>query len=297
LAERGVARPTVSVASLLSGKRGPASGVTTTSLADYTEEILASGFPGIRRLRGRARRAQLDSYVDRVVDRDFEEVGYAVRNPDALRAWLRAYAAATATTATLETIRDAATSDQADKPARSVVLAYRAALRRLWLLDPVAAWIPSRNPIARLARPDKHHLADPALAAVLLGTSAEALLSGDDAGLDIPRDGTLLGCLFESLVTQSALVYAQAAEADVRHLRTDHGRHEVDLVVIRRDQRVVAFEVKLSRTVSDADVKHLLWLREQVGDDLLDAAVLHTGPEAYRRADGIAVIPAALLGP
>ena len=297
LAERGVARPTVSVASLLSGKRAPASGVTTTSLADYTEEILASGFPGIRRLRGRARRAQLDSYVDRVVDRDFEEVGYAVRNPDALRAWLRAYAAATATTATLETIRDAATGDQADKPARSVVLAYRAALQRLWLLDPVAAWIPARNPIARLARPDKHHLADPALAAVLLGTSAEALLSGDDAGVDIPRDGTLLGCLFESLVTQSVLVYAQAAEADVRHLRTDHGRHEVDLVVIRRDQRVVAFEVKLSRTVSDADVKQLLWLREQIGEDLLDAAVLHTGPEAYRRADGIAVIPAALLGP
>lgn len=52
------------------------------------------------------------------------------------------YAAATATTATLETIRDAATSDEQSKPARPLVLAYLAVLERLWLLDPVAAWVP-----------------------------------------------------------------------------------------------------------------------------------------------------------
>jgi hypothetical protein len=54
--------------------------------------------------------------------------------------------------------------------------------------------------------------------------------------------------------------------------------------------------VKLSRTVDQGDVKHLLWLKEKIGEDLLDAVVIHTGPEAYRRKDGIAVIPAALLG-
>jgi hypothetical protein len=38
-------------------------------------------------------------------------------------------------------------------------------------------------------------------------------------------------------------------------------------------------------------------LRDRLGDELLDAAVLYTGKTAYRRTDGIAVIPAALLGP
>ncbi len=75
------------------------------------------------------------------------------------------------------------------------------------------------------------------------------------------------------------------------------GLHEVDLVLTRDDGRVVAFEVKLSAIADDGDVRHLHWLREQVGDDLLDAAVITTGPAAYRRPDGIAVIPAALLGP
>jgi uncharacterized protein len=98
-------------------------------------------------------------------------------------------------------------------------------------------------------------------------------------------------------VTQSIRIYAQAGEAEVRHLRTMNGRREVDLIVVRADQRVLAVEVKLARSISDDDVKHLLWLRDEIGDDLLDAVVITAGPHAYRRPDGIAVVPAALLGP
>jgi hypothetical protein len=68
-------------------------------------------------------------------------------------------------------------------------------------------------------------------------------------------------------------------------------------VIERGDGRVVALEVKLSRTVGAGDVRHLAWLADTIGDDLIDAAVITTGPDAYRRADGIAVVPAALLGP
>ena len=53
--------------------------------------------------------------------------------------------------------------------------------------------------------------------------------------------------------------------------------------------------MKLSSTVGDDDVRHSRWLAGAIGDDLLDAAVITTGTEADRRADGIAVIPAALL--
>lgn len=56
-------------------------------------------------------------------------------------------------------------------------------------------------------------------------------------------------------------------------------------------------EVELAATVPDDEVLHLLWLRERMGGDLLDAAVVTTGRAAYRRSDGIGVIPAALPGP
>ncbi len=83
----------------------------------------------------------------------------------------------------------------------------------------------------------------------------------------------------------------------MHHLRTWRGEHEVDFVVVRGDGRVLALEVKLGATVADSDVRHLHWLRDQIGADLLDAVVLTTGADAYRRPDGIAVVPAALLGP
>ncbi|MEX2569777.1 MAG: DUF4143 domain-containing protein [Gemmatimonadota bacterium] len=239
----------------------------------------------------------MESYIARLVDKEFTDMGYAVRDAESLRRWMRAYAAATSTTTTLETIRDAATSGERTKPARDTVLAYRSVLEKLWVLDPVPAWVPTRNQISRLSRPDKHHLVDPALAASLLGITVDALLEGGDAGPEIPRDGTLLGHLFESLITQTIRVYAQAAETDVRHLRTKNGRREVDLIVVRPDQRVLAIEVKLTSTIADKDVKHLSWLKEQIGDDLLDSLVVTTGSHAYRRNDGIAVVPAALLGP
>lgn len=297
LAERGLAEPTVSLRTLLTGARPDVRGATDVSLADYTREIVGSGFPGLRHLSGRPLRAQLDGYLRRIVDADFPEMGRDVRRPQLLRRWMAAYAAATATSASYETLRDAATPVEADKPARTTTAPYRDVLERLWIVDPVPAWAPTRNAVARLTRSPKHHLADPALAARLLGVGEDALLSGQDAGPPVPRDGTLLGHLFESLVALSVRVYAQAAEAGVGHLRTAGGKQEVDLIVERDDRRVVAVEVKLSGSVGDRDVRHLLWLRDRLGDDLLDAVVVTTGPQAYRRPDGVAVVPAALLGP
>lgn len=297
LAERGVGSPTVSLGDLLAGSRPPIQGHTDLRLADYVDEIVASGFPGLRELGDRALRAQLDGYLLRIVERDFPDLGHTVRNPVALRRWLTAYAAASSTTASFETIRDAATSGQGEKPAKSTTMPYRDVLERLWILDPVPAWLPTRNRIARLSAPPKHQLVDPALAARLLGVGAEALIGAAPAGPPILRDGPLLGVLFESLVTLCVRVGAQAAEATVRHLRTARGEHEVDLIVERADGRVVAIEVKLTRTVDDGDVRQLNWLRDRLGDDLLDAVVVTTGQDAYRRADGVAVVPAALLGP
>lgn len=296
LSERGVGTPSVSLKQLLRGDRPDIAGKTEVTLADYVREIVCSGFPGIRPLAGRALRLQLDGYLRRIIDTDFQEQGYTVRRPKVLERWMAAYAAATATTASFEKIRDAATSGQGEKPSKTTTQPYREILERLWIVDPVPAWLPSRNRLNRLAQPPKHHLADPALAVRMLGLDADALLSGQEPSLPIPRDGRLLGHLFESLVTLNMRVYAQAAEARVSHLRLQGGRQEVDLIVERADQRVVAIEVKLSGAVDNSDVKHLKWLRDQIGDDLLDAVVIHTGPQAYRRKDGIAVVPAALLG-
>lgn len=295
LAERALTEPTVRLADLLTGERPTLAGSTTTSLADYATEIMSSGFPAIRRSEGRVLRAQLDGYLNRIVEHDFVEVGHRIRNPGALRRWMTAYAAASSTTASYETIRDASSAGEHDRPAKTTTAPYRATLEQLWMVEELEAWAPTRNRLRRLGSSPVHQLADPALASRLLGITADALLDGQSAGPPIPRDGTLLGALFESLVTLSVRTYAQANEARVRHLRTRGGEHEVDLIIERGDGRVVAIEVKLAATVRDTDLRHLKWLESAIGDDLLDALVITTGAEAYRRKDGIGIVPAALL--
>lgn len=231
------------------------------------------------------------------MEADVPEFGRPVRDPVALRSWLRAYAAAVSTTATFETLRAAATSGRGVHPARTTIGAYLDTLARLWLIDPLPGWLPSGSHLKRLTAPPKHQLADPALAARLVGATRESLLSGAPVTPAIPRDGVYLGALFEALVCLEVRVGAQAAEARVAHLRTMSGEREVDLIVERQDGRVLAIEVKLARTIGDGDVRHLRWLEAQLGDRVLDLVVVTTGPTAYRRQDGIAVVPAALLGP
>ena len=295
LAERGVAAPTVSLAELLTGERLKVEGHTDVALADYAQQVCGSGFPGLRGLPPRALRAQLDGYLTAVGDRDFAELGHDVRSPAALRRWLAAYAAASSTVAAYETIRDAATPGQGSKPAKTTTSRYHDILERLWVADPVPAWLPTRNHLRRLAAAPKHQLADPALAVRLLGASVDALVSTEPS--PAVRDSLLIGQLFESLVTLDVRVYAQAAEAEVAHLRTRGGEQEIDLIVQRHDHRVVAIEVKLTAVPDDDDVRHLRWLAHRIGNDLLDMVIITTGDEAYRRDDGIAVVPAALLGP
>jgi predicted AAA+ superfamily ATPase len=294
--ERGIAEPSVSLAKLLVDVEQAIDGRTDIALTDYTAEILRSGFPGIRNLPERARQLQLDSYLTRIVERELPESGATIRRPAALFAWLAAYGAATATDASYSVILDAATAGQNDKPARGTVDGYREHLQRIFVLDPVPAWVPTFNALKRLTQTPKHHLVDPALAARLVGVDQTGLLRGDGDRV-AASTGTWLGALFESLVVQSVRVYAEACGGRVGHLRTKNATREIDLIVETSDRHVVAIEVKLSATITDHDVRHLNWLHEQIGPRLRDRIVITTGEFAYRRRDGVAVVPLALLGP
>lgn len=278
----------VSLSELLLGDMDPIAGQTSqATLADYFEAIVESGFPGIFQAAPQLRRRLLDAYVQRVIDKDLPESGYTVRHPETFRRWLTAYAAASSTTTSYSRILDATTAGDGHQPAKTTTAAYRDFLTKMWLLDPVPGWVPVNNEFTKLAVSPKHQLADPALAARLLGLGAR--------GLGTAQGAHMAGPLFESLVTLSVRTAAQAAEGTVSHLRTPKGDREVDLIVQGPEGQVMGIEVKLTASVTDADVRHLLWLREQAGEAVTNLVVVTTGSTAYRRTDGVAVVPLALL--
>lgn len=269
---------------------------TEFAFPDYVSEILRSGFPQIRNISNPAvRRNHLDSYLSNITSHEFASQGITIRQPEKLRAWMRAYAAATATTTSYNKMLDAASSGESDKPAKETVIAYREALNSLWLIDDLPYWDLGENYLGHLKQTPKHYLADPALEARLLRLSCRDLITGK---INNPHDkdyGSTAGRLFESLCALSVRTYATALDADVSYARTRKGNREIDFVV-QLDQSIVAIEAKMSSTVSCDDVQHLNWFAEKVGERVQERIILTTGNTAYRRTDGVLVIPAALFG-
>jgi predicted AAA+ superfamily ATPase len=221
---------------------------------------------------------QLDPYLERLVNVDMKDAGVVIRQPEALMPWLRAYAASVATTTSWDKLRDAASVGEAKKPSKGNAIRYTEAISRLRILDEIPPWLPGNNHLSRLGQSPKRFLADPALAAR-------------------PADRTFLGALFESLVALSLSVFCDANAVSFKHLRTWSGDHEVDFIVAGPGGQVIAIEAKLSNTVHSEHVEHLTWIQHKLGDKLLDSIVVNTGSDAYRRKDGIAVVPLGLLGP
>ena len=108
-------------------------------------------------------------------------------------------------------------------------------------------------------------------------------------------DRTRLGDFFEALVALSLRTYAEANDAQLSHFRDHDGRHEIDFIIHRGHAEAVGVEVKLKSAITDHDVRNLLWLKASLPDQIVDLVVINTGAHAYRRQDGVAVIPLALL--
>lgn len=292
LSERAGTQPQIFVHDMFANAKGETEirGESTYTFSDYAREICATGFPEITQLSPRIRRMSIEGYITRIVDRDLPEAGMLIRRPAALRAWLAAYAAATATTASYTKILSAALPAEGEQPSKSAALNYRDLLAKMWILDPLPAWMPTHAPFTRLSKAPKHHLADPGLAAYLMGVSEDILTSGDTGTQEI------FGQLFESLLLLTLRGSAPLCEAHVYHFRTPNGEHEVDVILERFDGKCIAFEAKSSAEVTADDVKHLNWLEAKLGDRLFDKVLVYTGKYAYRRPDGVAVIPLAMLG-
>lgn len=155
----------------------------------------------------------------------------------------------------------------------------------MFLTERTPAW--SSNDLKRLTRRPKRFAID-------------AGLAGSTAGLTEappPASPTLTGRVLETFV--AAQLRAEAASVSPRarllHIRDEGGRHEIDLVLELRDRRVIAVEVKAGATTDEHDARHLLWLRDRLGDQFAAGVVFHTGPSQYRLSERVSAQPIASL--
>ncbi len=193
---------------------------------------------------------------------------------------LEAYALNSAGVADQKTIYESAHLSKATGSA------YEDLLAALLITERLPAW--SSNRLKRLVRRPKRYLIDAALVTATLGLDEQGVLA----------DGDILGRVLDTFVAAQLRPELAIAHSRPRlfHLRTEEGRHEIDLVAELAGRRVVGLEVKATAAPSASrDARHLAWLADQLGERFLAGVVLHTGPHVYRLSDKLIAAPIAVL--
>jgi predicted AAA+ superfamily ATPase len=251
----------------------------TPDLRGYVELVLRSGFPeAALRLSEAARQRWLESYVDQLLTRDVEQVD-AGRDPARLRRYFEAYALNTAGVVEDKAIYDAAGID------RKTALAYEALLTNLLVVEALPAW--TTNRLKRLVLSPKRHVVDAALAASILRLDVNAIL----------RSGDLLGRLLDTFVVSQLRAEIVVSESRPRlyHVRQEQGRFEVDVLGELGGGQVVGIEVKASAAPTGTDARHLVGLRDRLGDMFVAGILFHTGPRAFALAERVTAVPISAL--
>lgn len=168
---------------------------------------------------------------------------------------------------------------------------YRTLLDRFYLVDPTPPLELNLRSSTRVIRRGKARFFDPSFTAALLGIkSPEHLIS----------DPNTFGLLFESLCIRDLKAYAQCIGASVFYYRDPAG-NEIDAVIQRDDGRWAAFEIKLSAAAADAAAEKLLKLVKGMPEGskrpVALGVIVASARFAYRRKDGVYIIPITALKP
>ena len=276
----------VSLASLFEGDADVA------AISDLTIEGLAyatcrGGWPASTKLKEKAALRVARNYVEEVINYDVHRVDGVDKNTTRVRKLLESYARNISTMAANETIMaDVRATDQTISPNTFAI--YISALRRIFIVDDVPAWSPALRSKTKIRTSPKRHFVDPSIAVALMGINPQGLL----------KDFPTFGFLFEDLCARDLRVYAQALDGEVYHYR-DKNELECDLVVALRDGRWGAVEVKLGKNEEEDAAKHLIELSESIDNQRMKSPsflmILTAGQYAYRRADGVYVVPIGCL--
>lgn len=264
--------------------------VNALTIEDIAFLICRGGWPFATMLQGDAALAQAFDYVDAVIKKDISRVDGVRRSATTTRLLLRSYARNQGSQASIATIvADMATNTDggiSDKTAT----AYIEALRKIFVIEDSEAWNPNLCSKTAVRTANTRYFVDPSIGTAVLGLGPQDLL----------KDLNSMGLFFEALCVRDLRVFAEALSGQVYHFRDKSGL-ECDAVLHLRNGSYGLIEVKLGgdKLIEDG-AQNLLTLSTKIDTTKMSAPsflmiLTATGNFAYRRPDGVYVVPIGCL--
>ena len=229
-------------------------------------------------------------YVESVCRNDISRVDDVQRNAELARRLMRSYSRHQGAQVSVATILADIKSNEASDTTEATVASYINALKRIFVIEDMAAWNPNLRSKTAIRSSDTRYFTDPSIAAASLGLGPDDLLD----------DPNTFGLLFETMAVRDLRVYAEALDGQVYHYRDKNGL-ECDAIVHLRNGRYGLIEIKLGGdNLIEAGATTLKKLASKIDTDKMKSpsfmmVLTAIGEYAYRRLDGVLVVPIGCL--
>ncbi|MBE7059163.1 MAG: ATP-binding protein [Ruminococcaceae bacterium] len=252
--------------------------------------VCRGGWPQAVDMRDEIALDQAMDYYDAVVHSDINRVDNVQKNPERVRRLMRSYARNQGGQVPNTVLaQDIFVNDEASMNEETVA-SYVNALRKIFVVEDLPAWNPNLRSKAAIRTSDTRYFVDPSIAVAALGIGPN----------DLVNDLKTFGFLFETLCIRDLRVFADALNGEVYHYRDKDGQ-ECDAVIHLRNGKYGLIEIKLGGDkLIEEGAKSLRAMQDKIDTDKMNApsflmVLTGTGDYAYRRQDGVFVIPIGCL--
>ena len=262
------------------------------TLDDIAFLICRGGWPISIKLDGKASLFQAIDYFDSVVKNDISRVDSVKRDVEKAKSLLRSYARHVGSQAPLETIRKDILANQADTFDQVTLYSYIDALKKIFVIEDAPAWNPNIRSKTAIRSTDTRYFIDPSIATAALGIGPK----------DLIQDLNTMGLLFENLAVRDLRIYSELLDGSVYHYRDKSGL-ECDAVIHLRNGSYGLVEIKLGGDkLIEEGAQTLKTLSDLIDTNSMKKpsfmmVLCAQAPFAYKRNDGVYVVPITSLRP
>lgn len=262
------------------------------TLDDIAFLICRGGWPISIKLEGKASLFQAIDYFDSVVKNDISRVDSVKRDVEKAKSLLRSYARHVGSQAPLETIRKDMLANQADTFDQVTLYSYIDALKKIFVIEDAPAWNPNIRSKTAIRSTDTRYFIDPSIATAALGIGPK----------DLTQDLNTMGFLFENLAVRDLRIYSELLDGSVYHYRDKSGL-ECDAVIHLRNGSYGLVEIKLGGDkLIEEGAQTLKTLSDLIDTNSMKKpsfmmVLCAQAPFAYKRNDGVYVVPITSLRP
>ncbi len=265
-------------------------GESSISLERLAFLICRGGWPQTIDMRDEIALDQAFDYYDAVVRSDINRADHVQKNPERVKSLMRSYARNQGSqTSNTMIARDIAANDGSSLNEETVA-SYLNALRKIFVVEDMPAWNPNLRSKTAIRTSNTRYYVDPSIAAAALGIGPG----------DLINDLKTFGFLFETLCVRDLRVFANALNGEVYHYRDKDGQ-QCDAVIHLRNGKYGLIEIKLGGdNLIEEGAENLKAMQAKIDTEKMKnptflMVLTGIGDYAYRRHDGIYVIPVGCL--